>query len=95
MIIRAHDRWPRVPKDDHLQPVVSDVAIGFVHASPQLFVVSCIRTIRELAGLFLFTTDALISCQLDASVVPESTTRMLNWKSMFKDSGGDDGHPER
>ena len=50
VVERAHDRWSRVPKNSHLDPVVGDIAMGLMHASPQIVLVIYGRTILERAG---------------------------------------------
>ena len=73
--VRADDSWPRIPKYNHLEPVVVDIATGVVHAAPQAGMVCYLRPVCRLAGrvaglVFFFMN----SCQLDAVVMAVGAT---------------------
>lgn len=50
MVVGTYYGRSWVSVDNHLKPVIGDIALGFVHASPQISMVSDWGAIREIAG---------------------------------------------
>lgn len=89
--VRAHNGRSRVPKYDHLEPVVGDIAFGFVHASPQVGMIRYWRIIRESASGAAGSSVALNACEFDAVVVSVGATAAYR-QGVFVVPGEDDRH---
>ena len=90
--VRAHDRWPRVPKHGHLKPIVGDIAVRLMHASPQIFLVFYRCTIRKLAGGF--SNVPTIYYQVHPALMRVGTIS-IHWEHMLLEFGEGDRHSER
>lgn len=89
---RANDRWSRVSEDGHLQPIVGDFTIGFMHALPQVVVVFNESTIRKRAGRFFGMFVAFGFSKSYPAAVTESAV-IVDWKLVFVNFRNDDRHP--
>ena len=89
--IRAHDHWPRVPKHGHLKPIVVDLAIGLLHASPQVILVFYLRAVFKRTSGF---PDVSITYGQVHSAVVTVRAAGLHGEGMFFVLGEDDRYPE-
>ena len=90
MVKGAHDRWPRVPKNRQLGPIVGDIAIGFLHAPPQVVVVIYGRTIGERARLVPRISLSFMSSKPYIADVTEGAAA-VHWKSVLEVEGHGSG----
>ena len=90
MVKGAHDRWPRVPKNRQLGPIVGDIAIGFMHAPPQVVVVIYGRTIGERARLVPRISLSFMSSKPYIADVTEGAAA-VHWKSVLEVEGHGSG----
>ena len=92
-IVRAYDRWPRVSKDRHLEPVVGVFAVGLMHAAQQVERVADLGAISERARApvgILFPLDVR---QVEPATVAVGAAS-FDRKRVFVGSRNDNRHPK-
>ena len=91
VINRANYCQSWVPKNSHLEPVVGNNTLGLFHASPQIFVGVCERTIGERAGRFAGGSVLFTAANLQTRAVTEGAT-IVHRKLVLEFRRSDDRH---